>query len=174
MKLLPEQQRGLLYSKILEYVFEDIEPTDLTEEQESIWVNLKRPIDTSKAQAKNVLKRWNKDTEADTNIDTNDDTNEDTKADTQSKMSMSMSNVNVNVNKYSYEINNIIQHLNEVAGTKYKASTKTTRTKTTITAIRNARRSVSCPLFCGQWCWYCCSIPAATRCVTPALWKWTT
>lgn len=129
MKLLPEQQRGLLYSKILEYVFEDIEPTDLTEEQESIWVNLKRPIDTSKAQAKNVLKRWNKDTEEDTNIDTDDDTNEDTKADTQSKMSMSMSNVNVNVNKYSYEINSIIQHLNEVAGTKYKASTKTTRTK---------------------------------------------
>ena len=35
MKLLPEQQRGLLYSKILEYVFEDIEPTDLTEEQEN-------------------------------------------------------------------------------------------------------------------------------------------
>lgn len=125
LKLLPEQQRGSLYNKILEYVFEDIEPTDLTEEQESIWVNLKRPIDTSKAQARNVLKRWNKNT----NEDTNKDTKNDTKEDTQSKMSMSMSNVNVNVNKYSYEINQIVEHLNKVAGTNYKTTTKSTRTK---------------------------------------------
>ena len=143
VKLLPEEQRGSLMNKILEYVFEDKEPSDLTEEQESIWINLKRPIDISKKQALNVQKRWSENTKKDTKLDTKTNT----KKDTQSKMSMSMSNVNVNLEnkgvtggKETFKVasdgsllsettERVIDKLNDLAGTNFRSSSSSTKTK---------------------------------------------
>ncbi len=141
VKLLPEEQRGSLMNKILEYVFEDKEPSDLTEEQESIWINLKRPIDISKKQALNVQKRWSENTKKDTKLDTKTNT----KRDTQSKMSMS--NVNVDLEnkgvtggKETFKVasdgsllsettKRVIDKLNDLAGTKFRSSSSSTKAK---------------------------------------------
>lgn len=151
VKLLPEEQRGSLINKILEYVFEDKEPSDLTEEQESIWINLKRPIDISKKQALNVQKRWSENTKKDTKLDTKQntklDTKTNTKKDTQSKMSMSMSNVNVDLEnkgvtggKETFKVasdgsllsettKRVIDKLNDLAGTNFRSSSSGTKAK---------------------------------------------
>lgn len=112
ISLLSEEEQASLYLKIINYIFYDKEICNLTSNQNKVWINLKRPIDKSISQSKNVLKRYsnytNEDTKEDmketTNLDTNLSTNEDTKEDTQSKMYMSNVNVNSNMSNNLEEI----------------------------------------------------------------------
>lgn len=87
ISLLSEEEQSSLYLKIINYIFYGKEVDNLTNNQNKVWINLKRPIDKSISQSKNVSRRYSN--------NTNDNTKEDTKEDTQSKMYMS--NVNCNM-----------------------------------------------------------------------------
>lgn len=122
--LLNKREQEELSLAILQYMFEDTEPT-LNENQLKIFRNLKRPLDVSKNQSLNVKKRWSKEKEKNTNDNTEKDTDiyteqyttEHTERDTQSKMSMSMSMSNVNV----------INYLNKKTNSNFKHTTEATQ-----------------------------------------------
>ena len=54
--LLNEKEQGELLLAINKYMFEGLEPTKLNEKQMKIFVNLKRPLDSSKNQSKRRTK----------------------------------------------------------------------------------------------------------------------
>lgn len=105
ISLLSEEEQSSLYLKIINYIFYGREVDNLTDSQKKIWINLKRPIDKSIAQSKNVSKRYSSDpndnTKKDTKQSTKEDTNDNTKKGTQSKMYMS------NVNSNMSNVNNL-------------------------------------------------------------------
>lgn len=123
--LLNENDAKELLWKICEYMFYDKEPT-LSEEQNKIFRNLKRPLDISKKQSKrscnggapkgnqNASKNKPKQNQNKTNSIPKQNQNK-----THQKMSMSMSNVNVYVN--------VINKLNELTNSNYNYKSKETQ-----------------------------------------------
>ncbi len=91
ISLLTEtEQKDLIY-KIVNYIFYDKSVEGLSENQQKVWINLKRPLDKSKNQSINVTKRYTKQP-------TKPDTKQDTKCSTKrGTHNMSMSNVNSNM-----------------------------------------------------------------------------
>ena len=76
LKLLNEDDKKTISLAILEYIFEDKEPTQLNDNCSYVWENIVMPLNTSKKQALNVGKRWEeKDTKEDTKSNTKKDTN---------------------------------------------------------------------------------------------------
>lgn len=100
ISLLSDEEQATLLKKIIDYVFYNIEPFDLTEKQNKIWKNLKRPIDKSITQSMNGSKGGapKGNTNAKKQPKNNPKTTQiSSQKQTQSKMSMF--NVNVNVEK---------------------------------------------------------------------------
>ena len=100
ISILPYYEGAVLLKKIIDYVFYNIEPFDLSDKQMKIWKNLKRPIDKSKTQSINGSRggapkgNSNAKKQPKNNPKTTQITSQ---KQTQSKMSMF--NVNVNVEK---------------------------------------------------------------------------
>lgn len=137
ISLLTEEEQANLYLKIINYIFYEKEVDKLTDNQKKVWINLKRPIDKSIIQSKNVTKRYtNEDTKKSTKQLTKLDTNEDTKKDTHNmsivNVNSNMSNVN-NLEKIECEeekpFRRIIEYLNSKLGTKYRYTNKSTQSK---------------------------------------------
>lgn len=134
ISLLTEQEQADLYLKIINYIFYGKEIIELTDNQNKVWINLKRPIDKSISQSRNVSKRYTND---DTKFSTKQDTNKNTKRDTQSMMLMSNVNSNMSIVNNLEEIGcgeekpfkEIIGYLNSRLGTKYHYTNKTTQSK---------------------------------------------
>lgn len=125
--LLNENDAKDLLWAICEYMFYDKEPT-LTEEQNKIFRNLKRPLNISKKQSirstgngaplgnQNALKNKPK-----TNQKQTEEKPKTNRKQTHQKMSMSMSMSNVNVYV------NVINKLNELTNSKYNYKSKETQ-----------------------------------------------
>lgn len=111
--LLNENDAKDLLWAICEYMFYDKEPT-LTEEQNKIFRNLRRPLDISKNQSKRSSKNKPKENQNKTEKKPKENPSK-----THQKMSMSMSNVNVYVN--------VINKLNELTNSNYNYKSKETQ-----------------------------------------------
>ncbi len=119
-----EEQKNLLLS-IFKYMFEDKIP-NLTDRENKVFINLKRPLDKSKNQSTKSLKRNQTSNRMSNRMDnqTGNQTGNQkgNRTGNTSKMYMSMSNVNVYVKK-------IIEYLNKKVGTNYKNTTVSTINK---------------------------------------------
>ena len=121
--LTEEEQKNLILS-IFKYMFEDEIPV-LNDRENKIFVNLKRPLDKSKKQSSNSVKKSQTKTKQKPNKNqtyNQRDIQSGTQTGNTSKMSMSMYNVNVYVKK-------IIEYLNKKVGTNYKYNTSSTVAK---------------------------------------------
>lgn len=136
LKLLSEDDKKIISLAILEYIFEDKEPTQLNDNCSYIWENIVMPLNTSKKQALNVGKRWEeKNTKEDTKPNTKKGTKKNTKSDTKKDTN----------NNFLFLISNLIKEglLREKVESwlKYKIERnepyKETGFKTLLTRIQN-------------------------------------
>lgn len=133
--LLTIKEREEILLKIIEFIFEDKEPVNLTESQQKIWNNLKKPISKSKIKSyQGKIKSTNESINETSNEIDNETSNENI-----NEMTNTSNDVNVNNNVLEdksmreetfikiCEI--IIKHLNKVTNSNYKYTTKTTKAK---------------------------------------------
>lgn len=141
--ILKEEEQKDFYFKIIQFVFYDIEPSKfISKQEEVIWKNLIRPIKISKQNSLNGIK-GGRPQKSETETEIKSELKTETESETESTyMSMSMSNSKCNLNSI---INNcfpknheeiitkpykqIIDHLNKIAGTHYKYTSKKTQDK---------------------------------------------
>ena len=103
MTLLPKKDRAELALAIIEYMFDELEPTKLSNDAMKIFNNLKRPLDKSKKNSKNSSKSKPNENEIKTKIKRNKNENK-TKQHTHQDVNVNVSNydnnyvVNVDVN----------------------------------------------------------------------------
>ena len=57
ISLLPEDEQKDLWLKIVNYMFYDVVPTNLTDKESKVFGNLKRPLDKIKTKSKNKLSK---------------------------------------------------------------------------------------------------------------------
>lgn len=102
--LLSEKEQGELLLAINKYMFESIEPTKLNERQMKIFVNLKRPLDSSKNQSKRRTKKEPKKNQKETEEEPQENTSK-------MSMSLSMSNKSMSNLKVNNNLENIIDYM---------------------------------------------------------------
>lgn len=135
ISILNSRDKKDLFYAILLYMFEDKEP-ELNEKQKKIFLNLKRPLDASKNNAKrslgkgapkgntNALK-YKKSTEKKQTKNKPENVNKTMTS--MMSMSMSMSNNNYDNNYYNINIKRIIDYLNTKSKSNYRSNTIKTR-----------------------------------------------
>ncbi len=111
--LLSEEEQGHVLLAIVRYMFEDKE-MELNERESKVFVNLKRPLKTSKEQSKRRTKKEPEENRKETETKPKDKPRENTYI-----LSMSMSNVNV--------YKEIIDYLNNKTNSDYKYTSSKTQ-----------------------------------------------